>query len=362
MTTGDAKELANWYRTKVKAVNRAVSCLGELGSLWKGIRREVLAKIRNLPACAPESVPMPALFAWLHRCLGEARTLERGLLEIKKKAGRPEYHKVRSQLKEAGHSRQASSGIVEVLLIGRCLERSRPGHVQVYPEVNPPSGKRADLAITVGRKTVYVEITLLTERPADEGVAQKNTSVEQDGGRILFKLLDKVVEDLDPDRSQLSARHPNVIILCHGDAWETYDEAFNWAFRAVGCDPARLRNVVLSRARHRKPALAPKRENAIVACFSSISAILAFADVRGARFEGWTCWRTWRSSGAGFPLEERDVQHIRKLFCERSGGEDSAQVGSQGGGRDRGALCPGRGTTPVRREQEENAEDVSRGV
>jgi hypothetical protein len=186
--------------------------------------------------------------------------------------------------------------------------------------------------------------------------------VPEDGGRILRKLLDKVVEDLDPDKSQLSAGHPNVIILCHGDAWEAYTEAFDWAFLAVGCDRARLREVVLSRARDRKRALTPQRENAIVECFSRISAILVFADVAGTGFEGWTCRTAWRSSGARFPLEEREVQHIRNLFCEPSGGEDGAQVGSQGGGRDRGALCPGRGTTPVRREQEENVEDISGGV
>ncbi len=251
MTRGDAKEHAKWYTTKVKAVDQALSCLGELGSLWKEIRRDVLAKVGNLPASAPESVPMPALFMWLSRCPCEARTLERGLVAVKENAGDREYKQVTSQLKRVPDSRRAPSRIVEVLLIGRCLERSQPGDGEVYPEVNPPSGKHADLAITVGGKTVYVEITLLTERPADEGVTQKSTSLPEDGGRILRKLLDKVAEDLDPGRSQLSVAHPNVIILCHGDAWETYDEAFDWAFRAVGCDRARLREVVLSRARDR---------------------------------------------------------------------------------------------------------------
>ncbi|NQT84902.1 hypothetical protein HQ563_17935 [bacterium] len=313
ITDAERKRLV---QEKVRVVDRAVPRRPELQSLWCRIRKPVVDQIESLAGQELQGARWPPLFLWLSRRPSEAATLEQALAAMKKQGGRGEFAHATSQLVEIVDSRQAYSRIIEIVMIGRCLERSQQGEVQLHPVVNPPSRKRADLAVRVGTKQLYVEITVLTERMADEHFTIGIRDPKVDGGRIIAKLLDELAEQLDPTKSQLSATAPNVIILMSGAVVGAYEHAFDWAFGALEDYPDRLRAAASSRARKRGLARNQEQLNAIVASFSRISAILLFEDVL---FRGCVHCRTWRSNSAKFPLDETELDQAEQLFREPKG-------------------------------------------
>ena len=200
-------------------------------------------------------------------------------------------------------------------MAGRCVNRLGTSRVELHPLVNPPGKKRADCAVTLDGKRVFIEITWLGEsQKAAAAFGSGLPDIEHPGedmDRIVEKLLGKVAPELNVNKSQLSATDPNVIIVYMTGAG-SYKEAREEAFAAIHKHPERLRQVIEKRnCRLKKPYPESELEK-VVDAFSRISGILVFR-----RFNDGDYLEPWLNKKALSPLDATQLEEMRQFFMPK---------------------------------------------
>jgi hypothetical protein len=130
-----------WLQAKLNRADAIVACFQTLRSIWSKIRPKVTSKIGQVKGEDITNIHWPPLFVWLPRNQKEASALERALTAIRRVSG-GEYKHARSQLSLPTNYGQSYSRIVEIVFIGRCLERAPAGMIELHPIVDVLSKKR----------------------------------------------------------------------------------------------------------------------------------------------------------------------------------------------------------------------------
>jgi hypothetical protein len=119
--------------------------------------------------------------------------------------------------------RQWYAGRVELALQAHLVSRVGSDAVLIEPEL--PNGKRADMAIRIGERWVWIECTALSASDEDQDAFVADPTSARwgdpylDARRIYRKAFDKIAGPITDMRSQLHPTEPNVLVLVDG-AWQ----------------------------------------------------------------------------------------------------------------------------------------------
>jgi hypothetical protein len=118
------------------------------------------------------------------------------------------------------NARQWFSGRVELALHAHLLGKLSDATVSIEPLL--PNGKRADVAIWVDKRWVWIECTALSNADAESedisAITAKWGDPYQDARRVYRKAFDKVSGAVGDMRSQLHPEHPSVLLVVDA-AW-----------------------------------------------------------------------------------------------------------------------------------------------
>lgn len=177
---------------------------------------------RRVEAFGGRSDPLklPVLFFFLVRSdPRELRRFDEFLGRVRRNHRKRELPSLVDRLRSEEDYRQAVSAIFEIEVLRTLLDAAPAGHVVLYPRIdNTPN--RADAAIRIDGKTIYVEAKLVSQSAEQEliqdltvsrGVVVHTGDPSGDMFRVFRKLTEKP-EQRHPDA-------PNIICLGRADPW-----------------------------------------------------------------------------------------------------------------------------------------------
>src|SRR5882724_7869966 len=223
----------------LKDLETAQKRCAQLPHLSAAVPTDFFERIRNcIEAQAEGSHPfkLPVIFFFLKRGdLPELQTFDDFLAHLKQGRRKREFRHLLQRLLEEDGYRQAMGAIFEVEVLAELLSVGEAISVNLYPK-SPATQKKPDACIVLAQKTVYIEITLLSqaeyqekiedirEKSAYEQVILDESEMEElgirsvQGGRnhgVGFPYEDalRVIGKLDAKRDQLVPGAPNIICL-----------------------------------------------------------------------------------------------------------------------------------------------------
>ncbi len=237
--------------------------------------------------------------------------------------------------------RQSVSAIFEIEVLRTLLDAAPPGDVSLYPRIGK-TPNQTDAAVRLGRKTVYVEVKLVSqdakqERIQDIGIASalgqmRPSRAEMDelglhsvsqgvvGGwgdpygdalRVIGKLTEKP--------AQLHPEAPNVICLGLSDL-QPHVTSVEWAIKAVFSGSDRIPRTVAEQTRDTRQVETLTRLAREAKPEPRLTGVLVF-EVKEGRAYPWRAFRN-RASSPSNSLGRREWNALLALFgCpeERAG-------------------------------------------
>jgi len=184
----------------------------QLPHLNAAVPADFFVQVRNrieVEADRSHPLKLPVLFFFLERSdLSDLQNFEGFLAYLKHSHHRGELRHLIQRLLEERDYRQAAGAIFEVEVLAKLLSARGPVSVNLYPK-HPTTQNKPDACISLGQKTIYIEITLLSQTKDQEKI--------QDLG--VKSLYEQVIID-DPEMEELGIRSvPSGVVSGVGDPY-----------------------------------------------------------------------------------------------------------------------------------------------
>ncbi len=219
----------------------------------------------------PHGLKLPVLFFFLvRRDPRELRQFDEFLGRVRRSHRKRELPQLLDRLRSEEDYRQAVSGIFEVEVLRTLLDAAPAGDVSLYPRIGK-TPNHTDAAVRLGRKTVYLEVKLVSQNAKQEGIqdvgiasafGQPRPSPAEmdelglhsvDGGVVVgwgdpYRDALRVVGKLMEKPAQLHPDAPNLICLGLPDL-QPHVTSVEWAIEAVFSGSATIPRIVADRTR-----------------------------------------------------------------------------------------------------------------